>query len=97
MITRGTSEIEIVVGGRSLTVEAAVADKLPMSVLLGRDVPELGVLLQKSDQDIGEMQPGDAARRGNDCHNQSTEETAATGGSCPDGGGEERWSQSQGD
>ena len=54
------AEIEIVVGGRSLTVEAAVADKLPVSVLLGRDVPELGVLLQESDQDIGEMQPGEA-------------------------------------
>ena len=37
---------------------------------------------------------GDAASRGNDCHNQSTEATAATGGSCPDIGGEERWNQS---
>ena len=38
-----------------------MADKLPLSVLLGRDVPELGVLLQESkDQDIGEMQSGEA-------------------------------------
>ena len=55
------AEIKIVVGGTSLTVEAAVADKQPLSVFLGRDMPELGVLLQElEDQDIGEMQPREA-------------------------------------
>ena len=35
MVIYPLAEIEIAVDGRSLTVEAAVADKLPVSVLLG--------------------------------------------------------------
>ena len=41
------AEIEVEVGGRQLVVQAAVADKLPVSMLLGRDVPEMGRLLRK--------------------------------------------------
>ena len=41
------AEIEIEIGGRSFPVEAAVVEKLPVSVLLGRDVPELVKLLQE--------------------------------------------------
>ena len=33
------------VGGREVEVEAAISDTLPMSVLLGTDVAELGELL----------------------------------------------------
>ena len=34
-------EVEIEIGERSFTVEAAVVEKLPVSVLLRRDIPEL--------------------------------------------------------
>ena len=36
------ARISIKVGGLSYDVEAAVANHLPVSVLLGRDVPDLG-------------------------------------------------------
>ena len=35
------AQVEIAVDGTCYSVEAAVSDKLPVSVLLGRDVPEL--------------------------------------------------------
>ena len=41
------AEARICVGGRELTVLAAVSDTLPVSMLLGRDVPELMALLGK--------------------------------------------------
>ena len=44
------AQVEVAVGGRSLEVTAAVSETLPMDVLLGTDVPELGMLLG---QDIG--------------------------------------------
>ena len=39
------AEVEIKIGGQELKVEAAVSDTLPMSVLLGTDVPALTELL----------------------------------------------------
>ena len=42
--------VEIRVQGRRVTVEAAVSDKLPHSVLLGTDVPELVSWLKKEDK-----------------------------------------------
>ena len=36
------AKVEVIVDGKSYFVEAAVMKKLPMSVLPGRDVPELG-------------------------------------------------------
>ena len=39
------ADIDVEVGGRKLTVRAGVADKLPVPVLLGRDIPELLELL----------------------------------------------------
>ena len=40
------AEVEVEVGGRRIQVEAAVSDTLPVSVLLGTDVEELGELLE---------------------------------------------------
>lgn len=55
------AEIEIEIGGRSFTVEAAVVEKLPVSVLLGRDVPELVKLLQEPPgREAQEMQEAEA-------------------------------------
>ena len=42
--------VEIRVQGRRVTVEAAVSDKLPHSVLLGTDVPELVSWLKKENK-----------------------------------------------
>ena len=41
------AEVELQVEGRLITVEAAVSDTLPRSVLLGTDVPELSELLEQ--------------------------------------------------
>ena len=41
------ANVELVVDGIPLQVEAAVSDTLPVSVLLGTDVPELDTLLKK--------------------------------------------------
>ena len=41
------ANVELVVDGIPLQVEAAVSDTLPVSVLLGTDVPELDTLLEK--------------------------------------------------
>ena len=41
-----TAEVSICVGGYSFSVQAGVSDKLPVPVLLGRDVPDLGKLLE---------------------------------------------------
>ena len=40
------ASVELEVQGNVLTVEAAVSDKLPSSVLLGTDMPNLFELLQ---------------------------------------------------
>ena len=40
------AKISLVVGGRPIEVEAAISETLPMSVLLGTDIPELPELLQ---------------------------------------------------
>ena len=39
------AELEIAVGGRTMVVQAAVLGRLPIQLLLGRDVPELFSLL----------------------------------------------------
>ena len=39
------AELEIAVGGKTMTVRAGVSDRLPAQLLLGRDVPELFSLL----------------------------------------------------
>ena len=41
------AEVELQVEGRLITVEAAVSDTLPRSVLLGTDVPEMSELLEQ--------------------------------------------------
>ena len=39
------AQVEVTIGGQSVDVTAAVSETLPMDVLLGTDVPELGKLL----------------------------------------------------
>ena len=46
IMTYPIASVELEVQGRALTVEAAVSDQLPSSVLLGTDVPGLSELLQ---------------------------------------------------
>lgn len=46
------AQVSIEVEGRSITVEAAVTDTLPMAVLLGTDIPELTELLGDGSQDV---------------------------------------------
>ena len=46
IVTYPVASVELEVQGRVLTVEAAVSNQLPLSVLLGTDVPGLSVLLQ---------------------------------------------------
>ena len=46
IVTYPITSVELEVQGRALTVEAAVSDQLPLSVLLGTDVPDLSELLQ---------------------------------------------------
>ena len=46
IVTYPVASVELEVQGRVLTVEAAVSDQLPSSVLLGTDVPALSELLQ---------------------------------------------------
>ena len=41
------AQVELEVEGRPVTVEAAVSDTLPRSVLLGTDVPEMSELLEQ--------------------------------------------------
>lgn len=50
------AKIAMVVDGIPLQVDVAVSDTLPVSMLLGTDVPELGVLL-------GKQVPNGALRR----------------------------------
>ena len=45
-MTYSVASVELEVQGRVLTVEAAVSNQLPSSVLLGTDVPGLSELLQ---------------------------------------------------
>ncbi len=54
------AEVSIQVGGVPLLVEAAVSETLPVSVLLGTDVPELGDLLGKVEITSGHTQGADA-------------------------------------
>ena len=49
IITYPIAEIEIEVGGRHYMVEAGVVDRLPVSVLLGWDNPDLEDLLQEKE------------------------------------------------
>ena len=48
------AKVTLEVGGRRMEVEAAISDTLPMSALLGTDVPELGDLIGR---DIPPTQP----------------------------------------
>ena len=48
------ADVTMEVDGKEMTVEAAVSDTLPMSALLGTDVPELGELLATEDRIEGE-------------------------------------------
>ena len=47
------AQLDIELGGSTFTVEAAVTDHLPVSVLLGKDGPELMQLLKRADQEAG--------------------------------------------
>ena len=55
--------VEISGQGRVVIVEAAVSDKLPHSVLLGTDVPELVSWLKSEDQALMVVTRGQAGRR----------------------------------
>ena len=44
------AELEIAVGGKTMTIRAGVSDRLPVQLLLGRDVPELFSLLAISSE-----------------------------------------------
>lgn len=46
------AEVEMELDGVPMRVKAAVADRLPVSVLLGTDVPELGRLLQMNQSTV---------------------------------------------
>ena len=48
VVTYPLAQIEVGIGGATISVEAAVADKLPVSVLLGTDVLEILDLLNCS-------------------------------------------------
>ena len=50
MVTYPLARVELEVEGRALTVEAAVSDTLPQSILLGTDVPDLSELLRTERQ-----------------------------------------------
>ena len=56
------AQVEIVVGGQVLAVEVGVSRTLPVSVLLGTDVPQLVDLLsaEKVGVKVGESMPGEA-------------------------------------
>ena len=45
VVTYPLTDLELEVGGVTMKVTAAVVDKLPVSVLLGTDVPQLEILL----------------------------------------------------
>ena len=51
VVTYPLASVELEVQGRALTVEAAVSDTLPQSVLLGTDVPDLSELLKAERQE----------------------------------------------
>ena len=56
------AKVEVVVDGRSYLVEAAVVKKLPKSVLLGRDVPEL-VRIGNPEEALAAMTRAQAKRK----------------------------------
>ena len=56
------ANVELQLGGVVFTVEAAVSDRLPMSVLLGTDVPQLAELLNGVGQETGPKDDGGEAR-----------------------------------
>ena len=55
------AELEVEIGGRKMTVKAAVSETLPMSMLVGTDVPQLIGLLQE------ELQPEPVTRAQAEC------------------------------
>ena len=56
------AKVEVVVDGKSYLVEAAVVKKLPKSVLLGRDVPEL-VRIGNPEEALAAMTRAQAKRK----------------------------------
>ena len=59
---QGLFKVEVVVDGKSYLVEAAVVKKLPKSVLLGRDVPEL-VRIGNPEEALAAMTRAQAKRK----------------------------------
>ena len=57
------AEIEIDVGGVTVPVKAAVSESLPVLVLLGTDVPELGELLKTDPNSIHSSDVAEAIKK----------------------------------
>ena len=55
------TEVQITVDGRTFTVEAGVSHTLPVSVLLGTDVPQLVYLLRDTGEQSNKERAGDEA------------------------------------
>ena len=72
------ARIEIKVRGQGVTVEAAVSDKLPHSVLLGTDVPELVSLLKREDKALMAVTRSQAKRLKRSQPEQSREKRVDT-------------------
>ena len=54
------AELEITIGGRTMVVQAAMSGRLPVQLLLGRDVPELFSLLAISSESA-RVEPGSSS------------------------------------
>ena len=72
------ARIEIKVRGQGVTVEAAVSDKLPHSVLLRTDVPELVSLLKREDKALMAVTRSQAKRLKRSQSEQSREKRVDT-------------------
>ena len=72
------ARIEIRVQGQRVIVEAAVSDKLPHSVLLGTDVPELVSLLKREDKVLKVVTWSQVRRFGRSQPEQSREKRVDT-------------------
>ena len=83
------ARIEIRVWGQRVTVEAAVSDKLPHSVLLGTDVPELVSLFEKEDKSLMVVTRNQAKRLKRSQPEQSREKTVDTSSVAEESGNRE--------
>ena len=68
------AKVKVVIDGRSYFVEAAVVKKLPASVLLGRDVPELVQISGATEEVLAAMTRAQAKRRSREEESASKKE-----------------------